>query len=102
MSDLAELMAKDRRLAILRFLSEADGYSLNASVLATALNGVAHRAYRDTVEADLTLLEQHELVSVERMRLGAGHLLVATLTALGLDVAGGRPHPMVARPRPKG
>ena len=99
---LNDVLAKDRRLALLRFLSEADGYALNASVLTTALSSVAHRVYRDTVEADLTLLEQHQLVTLEPLSLPSGRLLVATLTALGHDVAQGRPHPMVARPAPKG
>lgn len=98
---LSELMAKDRRLAILRFLAEADGYALNASVLTTAVAGLKHRAYRDTIEADLTLLDQHELVTLERLAMPSGQLLCATLTKLGLDVATGRPHPVVARPAPR-
>ncbi|NIX75399.1 ArsR family transcriptional regulator [Microvirga terricola] len=99
---LVDVLAKDRRLALLRFLSEADGYSLNASVLTTALSAVAHRVYRDTIEADLVLLEQHQLVTLERMPLPSGELICATLTALGMDVTNGRPHPVVARPTPKG
>jgi len=99
---LTDVMAKDRRLALLRFLSEADGYSLNASVLTTALASVAHCVYRDTVEADLMLLDQHQLVTLERIKLSSGDLICATLTALGMDVVKGRPHPVVARPTPKG
>jgi len=102
MSNLVDVMAKDRRLAILRFLSEAAGYSLNASVLTTAVSTVAHRVFRDTIEADLMLLEQHQLVTIERFNMPSGDVIVATLTGLGLDVTLGRPHPVVARPSPRG
>ena len=98
---LGEVLAKDRRLAILRFLAEADGYSLNASVLATAVSAIAHRVYRDTIEADLILLDQHQLVTLEEIKLHSGNLICATLTLHGLEVSQGRPHPAVARPSPK-
>lgn len=101
MTTLAEAMAKDRRLAILRFLSEASGYSLNASVIRTAVSAVAHHVFKDTIEADLMLLEQHQLVTLERTKMSSGDIIIATLTGDGLDVTLGRPHPVVARPSPR-
>lgn len=101
MSSLAEDFAKDRRLVILRLLSEVDGYSLSASMLTKAVSRLRHAVYDDTIAADLVFLEQHGLVSREEEKVGLKALVFATLTRLGLDVANGRPHPMVDRPSPK-
>ncbi len=99
---LAETFARDRRLVILRLLSEQDGYSLSASMLTKAARQLRHSVYSDTIAADLVILEQHELVRVERDRMPDGaEVMFATITKLGLDVANGRPHPMVAQPSPR-
>lgn len=99
--ELREIMAQDRRLAILRFLSEAEGYALNASVLTTAVAGIKHMAFRDVIESDLADLERWQLVTLEKIGMPSGSLVCATLTVKGLEVAQGRTHPNVARPKPK-
>jgi len=91
---------KNRRLALLRFLTEADDYRLNSSVLKTALNAIGLSDGRDIVEADLVLLEKHGLVEIDRIKLPGGEVIVAKLTEPGSEVAKGRPHPVVARPDP--
>lgn len=103
MTQLADLITRDRRLALLRFLrDQTDGHSVNLSVMTLALGQIMARVYRDTVEADFVYLEQHGLLTLERHQLPSGELVVATATQLGLDVASGRPHPMVAHAGPRG
>ena len=101
MSSLAETLAKDRRLVILRLLSEVPGYSLSASMLTKAVRSMRHAVYDDTIAADLVLLEQHGLVTREEEPHNGKTLVFATLTRFGLEVANGRPHPMVDEPSPK-
>jgi len=66
-----------------------------------ALQQIMDRVYRDTVEADFVHLEQHGLLTLERHKLPSGELIVAKSTQRGLDVANGRPHPMVAPAGPR-
>jgi hypothetical protein len=54
-----------------------------------------------TIAADLVMLEQHALIQRDEERHGQKTIVVATLTRLGLDVANGRPHPIVDQPSPK-
>ncbi len=97
MSNLADLIAEDRRLVILRLLSEADRYTLNESTLRTAAAHIGHHAGRDEIRADLEFLERHRLVRLERLDVASGVLMVAHLSGDGEEVAGGRPHVGVAR-----
>ncbi|MDP3408204.1 hypothetical protein [Bosea sp. (in: a-proteobacteria)] len=101
MSSLAETFARDRRLVILRLLSEQDGYALSANMLTKAVRQMRHSVYDDTIAADLVMLEQHALIQRDEERHGQKTIVVATLTRLGQDVAGGRPHPIVDQPSPK-
>ena len=101
MSSLTETFAKDRRLVILRLLSEQDGYALSASMLTKAVRELRHSVYDDTIAADIVMLEQHGLVTREEERVGTKTLTFATLTRHGLEVARGRPHPIVDQPSPK-
>lgn len=102
MSKLSDLITRDRRLALLRFLrDQSDGHSVNLSVMTLALQQIMHGVYRDTVEADFVYLEQHSLLSIERLAMPSGEVIIATATQLGLDVANGRPHPMVAASGPR-
>jgi len=101
MSSLAETLAKDRRLVILRLLSEVPNYSLSASMLTKAVRAMRHAVYDDTIAADLVMLEQHGLLTREEEPLNGKTLVFATLTRFGLEVANGRPHPMVDQPSPK-
>lgn len=101
MSSLAEDFAKDRRLVILRLLSEVPNYSLSASMLTKAVRAMRHAVYDDTIAADLVLLEQHGLLTRQEEPHNGKMLVFATLTRFGLEVANGRPHPMVDQPSPK-
>ncbi|GAB7082298.1 VpaChn25_0724 family phage protein [Megalodesulfovibrio paquesii] len=94
----AETLTKDRRLVILRFLSEAPACRLNTAVLRTSLDAFGHSVSRDQVETDAAWLNEQGLVTVEEV----GPVRVATLTTRGLDVAEGRAVvPGVKRPGPR-
>lgn len=95
--DLQTIQREDRRLVILRYLSEDDDYSLNDSMLDKCLAGIGHGVSRDVLRSDLAWLAEQGLVTADEV----GAILVATLTARGDDVAKGRAVvPGVARPRP--
>ena len=100
MSGFAAMLAEDRRLIILRSLADVPNYRLNEQVLQTGLNAFGHHAGRDLVRADILYLAEHGLVRVEKLPAPGGELWLAALTAIGEDVANGRLHPGVARPRP--
>lgn len=100
---LTEVLTKDRRLVILRTLSEVAAYSSNEGVLRQALHHIGHpEANKDLIRADLSFLERHGLVRVERLPMPSGELWVAHLLDDGLEVANGRPHEGVARRTPGG
>ena len=100
MSGFAAVLAEDRRLIILRSLADVPGYHLNEQVLKLGLNAFGHHAGRDLVRADIQYLLDHDLVRVDRLPGQGGELWLVTLTAACEDVAKGRLHPGVARPRP--
>ncbi|MEL6694500.1 MAG: ArsR family transcriptional regulator [Pseudomonadota bacterium] len=92
-----EHVTKDRRLVILRLLSETPGHSSNDSILDAALDQYGHRANRDQVRGDLTWLAEQELLTLEII---GETVFVATLTGRGQDVSEGTAsHPGVKRPR---
>lgn len=87
------------RLATLRLLAEAPGYSLNASIAADALGSMGLSASRDQVRVEIAWLAEQGLVTADEL---PGGLVVATLTERGADVASGRATvPGVQRPAPK-
>jgi DNA-binding transcriptional ArsR family regulator len=91
-------LAEDRRLVILRFLAEAQGYSGNESLLTEACISFGHHATRDQVRGDLAWLEEQGLVALEQ----PGGIMVATIKRRGADVAAGRAqHPGVKRRGPE-
>jgi hypothetical protein len=95
----AEVCAEDRRLVILRFLSEEPDYRMNTSLLQDALDTVGHRESRDVIHGDAAWLKDVGLVTHEQL----GPVLVLKLTSRGLDAATGRAIiPGVKRPGPKG
>lgn len=98
---LAEAFDKDRRLVILRLLSEQDDYSLSASMLTKVVRLMRHRVYDDTIEDDLKLLARERLVSLEPLAMPDKTITIATLTKLGRDVVAGRPHHLIAKPSPR-
>jgi metal-dependent HD superfamily phosphatase/phosphodiesterase len=93
-----QAFSEDRRLAILRFLAEDKGYSLNTSVLQDALCAIGHSVSRDEVETQAAWLCEQGLVEVGRV----GPVNVVKLTGRGADVAEGRARvPGVKRPAPR-
>ena len=84
----SEYIAEDRRLAELRFLMEDNDYSLNDSVMQTALTQIGHSVSRDVILADFSFLADIGLIRLEEVF--NGRVYVARLTARGEDVAKGR------------
>lgn len=100
MSNFADFVTEDRRLAILRLLEGQRGYEANDSVLQIALDRLGHNVSRDVVRSDLSWLAEQGLVSLE---IVLDSVTVATATQRGVDAALGRTiHPGVKRPSPKG
>lgn len=100
MKTYAEIVREDRRLAILRFLSEDNDYAINDSVMQKALEQLGHSVSRDVLRADFASLQELGLLSVDYVLDGKVHL--AKITGRGLDVAAGRSVvPGVSRPRPE-
>ncbi len=94
------VITKNRRLAILRFLAEAAGYGSNTSTLQHALDKIGHSVSRDTVEADAAWLAEQELATVEHPE--GLPVTVVRITGRGLDVSKGlATHPGVDKPLPR-
>jgi hypothetical protein len=90
------MLAEDRRLALLRFLDAAPGYSANESLLHAALERIGHAVARDVVRSDAAWLAEQGLVRTEAV----GGITVVEITGRGQDVAAGRAVvPGVKRPR---
>lgn len=93
-----QLQTEDRRLVILRGLAAAVQYRVNAYLLRSFCDQVGHTTSADRLAADLAWLAEGGLLSIAQP---SPDVLVATLTARGLDVAEGRAsHPGVKRPTP--
>lgn len=93
----AEKLREDRRLVLLRLLSEQHGYTANSSVLHAGLQHLGVTASRDDVLTDLAWLADQALLTT---RAPVDGLLVAELTGRGQDVASGLAIvPGIARPR---
>lgn len=98
---LAEILAADRRLCVLRFLAEDRDYTLNESLIQDTLSLVGHAVSRDAVRTELAWLKEQGLVTTQQEMLGSKPLVIATLTERGADVAAGRAEvPGVKRPAP--
>lgn len=98
MNNYAELARKHRRLAILRFLADCDGYTANGSIIADVLNGVGIGSTSDQVTTELAWLKEQGLIEL----VDLGHLLLATAATRGVEIAGGlAAHPGIQRPRPR-
>lgn len=91
------VFVQDRRLVILRVLSESAGYTASDSNLDDALDAWGHTVSRDVVVGDMYWLAEQQLITLREM----GSTQIATVTQRGLDVASGQAiHPGVKRPRP--
>lgn len=86
MSNFASFLAEDRRLVILRVLSELPAYRTNSFLLSTLLGKFGHEPSADQVKGDLAWLEEQQLLTVEVVE----SVHIATLTTRGADVAAGR------------
>ena len=101
--NLTKVLTEDRRLVILRTLSEMPGYTLNEDVIRQAVEAIGHpEATKDFIRQDLRFLEEHSLVRRDEMDLPSGKLWIIHLTSSGKDVAHGRHHEGVAQLQPGG
>jgi hypothetical protein len=92
------VFTEDRRLSILLVLSDSPSYSANAFLLQTAVGSIyGHNVSLDVLRTDLAWLQEQGLVHTST----TADVVVATLTARGVDVAAGRAvQPGVKRPMP--
>ena len=97
---MTSIITKNRRLAILKFLAEDEGGSLNTSVLQSALLYIGHGVSREKVQEDVLWLEKEGLASVEFLE--DLPVILVRITPRGVDVARGLTvHPGVDRPLPR-
>lgn len=93
----ADLVNADIRLVILMSLAQAAGYCSNEYILHRFIEISGHKIPRDQMLTQLAWLKEQSLVTLQD-----GGVLVATLTARGLDAAEGRATiPGVQRPSPQ-
>lgn len=101
MKSFAERHREDRRLVLLRLLSEQPGYRANSSNLHAGLYALGIAGSRDDVTTDLHWLREQSLLHLEELPEVPG-LYVATLAARGEDVVRGHAYvPGVSRPSPR-
>ncbi len=101
MTTLTAVLQEDRRLVILRTLSEVPTYNLNEGILKRALQEIGHpETTSSLVRADIQFLEQHGLVQVKKLAMPSGELWVVHLLDAGNDVANGVAHDGVAKRTP--
>lgn len=96
---MSNVIEKNRRLAILQFLADGPDYSMNASVLQSALRAIGHSVSKDRLETDCHWLNEQGLVEIQSEDLPVSLLKI---TQRGLEVAAGIViHPGVDRPLPR-
>lgn len=101
MKTFSERLREDRRLVILRLLSEQQGYRLNSSNLHAGLHHLGVVASRDDVLTDVHWLRDQSLLQLEPVP-EVDNLFLCTLTARGFDVSNGNASvPGVSRPSPR-
>ncbi len=98
MSDYAQIHASHVRLAILKLLEGAPGYSANDSILTHSMEQLGLACTRDQMRSHLAWLkEQLAIITISPL----SGMIVATLTERGADLAHGRSSiPGVQRPSP--
>jgi hypothetical protein len=95
----SERLREDRRLVILRLLSEQGGYRANSSILHAGLMHLGVAASRDDVLTDIAWLRDQALVTIDQV---SESVQVATLMARGQDVVHGLAIvPGISRPSPR-
>jgi hypothetical protein len=101
MKTFTDRLREDRRLVLLRLLSEQPGYRANSSNLHAGHSTLGIAASRDDVTTDLHWLRDQSLVVLEPVP-EVPELLIASITARGDDVANGVAIvPGVRRPGPR-
>ena len=96
MSTFADILREDQRLVILRLLHESKSYTLNSTVLTTAMAYLGHEISRDQVKTHLAWLKEQELIWLNEAVPG---VMVARLSDRGQEVVIGRARvPGVKRP----
>ena len=91
-------LRKHRRLAILRYLAECQGFTANASILTDVMNDFGVTSTRSQVTTELAWLCENGFVT---QRPAGADLIVATATVRGGEIASGHAtHPEIQRPRP--
>lgn len=100
MKPLSERIREDRRLVVLKLLSEQPGYTMNSSVLVVALSHLGVVCTRPEVLDDIDLLQREGLVASNPIEVG--NLVIVTLRQRGQAVVDGTlVVPGVARPSPR-
>lgn len=90
-----KMTTEHRRLAIVKHLSRAAGYTSNGSILLDVMNGVGVPTSQDQLITAMAWLDEQELA----VMTDHGDFVVITATARGVEVAEGRAtHPGVKRP----
>lgn len=101
MKTFADRLREDRRLVILRLLSEQPGYRFNSSNLHAGLQYLGVLGTRTDVTTDIHWLKEQGLLLIQDIPEVDG-LYLCTLTQRGADVAEGNSTvPGVSRPSPK-
>jgi len=96
--NFAQLHDGHVRLAILRLLDGAPGYSANDSVLTQSVEQLGLQCTRDQMRGHLIWLEEQRAVTLLRP---TDTMIVANLTERGADLAKGRSSiPGIQRPSP--
>ena len=95
-STLATLMAEQRRRVMLGVLGEMQSNRANDYVLRVVVERRVDVVDRNLVRADLSYLETHGLITVERLEHDGQDVWIATLTDYGSAVARGLQHQGVA------
>jgi len=91
-------LREDRRLVILRVLSEMPGYTANESILHDMVVSWGNRCSRDQVRTEMAWLADQDLIKNSDM----GGLYVAEIKRHGQEVASGLSEvPGVRKPSPE-
>lgn len=101
MKTFADRLREDRRLVILRLLSEQPGYRMNSSNVHAGLQYLHVVSSRDDVITELYWLRDQGLLQLQQVP-EVEKLFLCELTSRGLDVVSGNcTVPGVSRPSPR-
>jgi hypothetical protein len=92
----SQLLAEARRRKVLEVLHVAPGNRANDAALRAVIERKIDVADRALVRADMSYLEVHGLVRIDKLADDGDDIWIATLTDAGSAVARGRQHMGVA------